>query len=125
MNICPICQALYWDGPYPHKCAPVWVAVSLDAHPVDNYIDMERETSVSYIRAHAADDAAEQAARQLDYGEEPSESRFVGVIEKTVLEDVKHRRQAMKDTLMPTSSFEWFDVAGEVSITYRARSVPI
>lgn len=125
MNICPICRSMYWDGPYPHKCAPVWVAVTIDEGPTDGYIDLERETQVT-VRAHAADDAAEQAAQQLDDNESegPSESRFIGVIEQTELEDLKHQLRANIDALIPTFSFEWFDVAGEVSITYRARSVP-
>ena len=126
MNICPICDAMYWDGPFPHKCAPVWVAVTTNSRPADNYVDLERVDTLT-VRAHAADEAAAQAAMRFDdnYSDGPSESRIVGVIEQTEIEALKFQRRAMKDTLMPSDDFEWFDVAGEVTVIYTAHGVPI
>ena len=127
MNICPICDAMYWHGPYPHKCAPVWVAVTTDSSgPSDKYVDLERVDTLT-VRAQDADDAAAQAAMRFDdnNSDGPSESRIVGVIRKDELEDLKFQRRAMEDTLMASFNFSWFDVAGEVTITYTAHSVPV
>lgn len=125
MSICPICHAMYWNGPFPHKCAPVWVAVTKEDMSTDNDIDLALIDTLT-VRAHDAEDAAAQAAMRFDDNdsEGPSESRIVGVVAQTELEALKFQRRAMEDSLMPAFNFEWFDVAGEVKITYIAHRVP-
>jgi hypothetical protein len=101
----------------------VWIAVTQDSSPAD-YVDLDLAETVT-VRGHDAEDAAAKAAEQFDSLDiaEPSESRFVGVVQQVELEQLKYQRRAMEDSLVPSFTFEWFNVTGELTVTYRAHSV--
>ena len=127
MNVCPTCEALYWNGPFPHKCAPVWIAVTRNSSPADYVnvdVDLDLAETVT-VRAHDAEDAAAKAAQRFDdsNSEGPSENRLVGVVDQAELEQLKFQRRVMQDSLVPCFTFEWFNVTGELTVTYMAHSV--